>query len=474
MNEPRKFAPHGPLALEPRAFGMFLLMPYQPVTAERDGVTVLSIRGPLMQFSDPFCESYEEIVARVAGALSATPRAIVLSISSPGGVAAGCFEASAKIRSMCAAAGIPLVSYIDGQACSAAYALACAAPKIVASPTSMIGSIGVIAEVVDASAANAIAGVAVRMLGSGARKADGNPNVLVGGPALSSMQRIVDRLADEFFAFVGAARGIDADAVRALDAACFIGSDAQSMSLTDGTQTLDELVASIGGIATTVAGPSAPESAAEASAKGPVLMSKAFEDCIAALRKCAQGDDEEAAAARRMLQAELAGDGAPKPDEPDGDEPKPAPAPDSAKAEFPPKKEDEEAKALKADVAALKASESARQAQAVALERASLIASRPDFSAEHVATLAKATTPIELVREQVASIPRGLPRKPAAAAAVTGTRGEGQGDGTFARQAPEAASAMARAMGLEQQIHTGVIDNGNVLILGATLPKKAS
>lgn len=489
MTEPRKFSPSGPLALEPRAFGMFLLMPYLPTVDARAEATVLSVRGPLMQFADPFCESYEAIVARVAEALSASPRAIVLSISSPGGVVSGCFEAATKIRAMCDAAAVPLVAYVDGQACSAAYALACAAPRIVASPTSTIGSIGVIAEVVDATARNLVSGVTVRMLASGARKADGNPGAgIIEAGALNSMQGIVDKLAARFFEFVAVARGIDAGAVQALEAACFIGADAQSMSLTDATQTLDELLASIGVIATTVAGPSAPQEteASAGAAQGDPMQakttvpqagaSKAYEDAIAALRKCASGDDEDAAKAKRMLKAEL--DEPAK--EPDGDEPAkpaPAPAPDKAatSAEFPPKKEPdgdekEDTNALRADVDALKASHAAAAAAAVALERATLLASRPDFAPEHLATLA--TAPIEFVRAQVTSIPRGPSRKPAALATVTGLRGEGQGDGSAAHQTPEMAAAMDRAMGLANVSHTGVVDNGNTLILGATVPGK--
>ena len=95
---PRKFDPPGPLALDPAAFGMVLLLPYEARTIERDGVTVLSIRGPIAQFADEFCESYESIVARVEAAAAKSPRAIVLSIASPGGVVAGCFEAVDAIR----------------------------------------------------------------------------------------------------------------------------------------------------------------------------------------------------------------------------------------------------------------------------------------------------------------------------------------------------------------------------------------
>ena len=449
MSDPRKFAPTGPLALEPRAFGMLLLMPYQPVTIERDGVTVISVRGPLSQFADPFCESYESILARVEAAVSKPPRALVLSIASPGGVVAGCFEAAARIRSICARAGVPLVSYVDGAACSAAYALACAASHIAASPTASVGSIGVIAEVIDASARNAQQGIAVRMLASGSHKTDGQPAVQVNGPALQSMQSIVDRLAGEFFAFVGAARGVNADAVRALDAQVFIGSDAQSLGLTDSTQTLDELLAGIGSL-TTVAGREAPPQAAVA-AKG-TIMSKAYDEAIAALRKAAESDDpKESAKAKRMLKAELAEDDAPPAAEPDGDEQEGAECDPPA----PPKDEEDKpsarapgvgasiAQSLASTVQAMGARLQALEAERESTERASIIASRPDLNAELVKVLA--SSPVADVKRIINALPKPTTPKPAATVVVPATRGEGQG--VPSPTANSETSAMDRVMG---------------------------
>lgn len=476
MKKSQRFAPVGMCAIAPAAFGAFFDFDAAPANIVRDdGTAIVSVAGPLMHHEDWCCDSYDAIKARVAEALAAHPQALVLAIDSPGGLVDGCFDTATELRAMCAAANVPLYAFVDGVAYSAAYGLACAAQHIAIPSTGMAGSIGVINALVDARAQDAMFGVQLELVASGARKTDGNPHAAITDGARAAMRSDVMTLAEMFFAHVSAARpALSVDAVRGMEAGLVIGAAAVSAGLADQVATLDELLAQIAtgtvpAITATEEQPMKPD--AKNITPQPVA-SKAYEDAIAALRKCAQGDDEDAKKAKRMLQAELADDAPPASDEPDGDEPK-----ENAQAEgppVPPKKEDEDAKALKADVAALKAGEAARQAQAVALERASLIASRPDFSAEHAATLAKATTPIELVREQVASIPRGIVRKPAAAAAVTGTRGEGQGDGTAARQMPEAASAMARAMGLESQSHTGVVDAGNVLTLGATMPKKAS
>lgn len=506
MSEPRTFAPQGPLALDPRAFGMVLLMPYQPVTVDRDGITILSIRGPLEQFSSLFCDSYEAIVARVDAAVAAAPKAIVLSISSPGGLVAGCFEAANRIRAACAARGVPLYAYADGTCASAAYALACAASHIAAPSTAAVGSIGVIAETRDTMAANAIAGVRVSLLKTGARKTDGNPNSEV-GPAWAAMQKQVDALGEQFFAHVSAARGVSADAIRALDASVFIGADAQAMSLTDSTQTLDELVAAIsaGTLTNQMTAPALP------SARGDGAMaSKAYEDAIAALRKAADGDDDTAKKARRMLKAELADDDTADSDSdtPTDDSNKKSRADDDtdsakrgdsdvdakkaaadqdakrAKADAPDAPTDDssskkgradsdtDAKAMAARVAKLEQTQAtqaaAASAAALATARAQLFAARLDVSAELRASLADA--PLATVESVLKATPRrSMAAAAASAALAVGTRGEGQGDGSESQLPPDEKYALDLRMGL-MPLGVVVKHTPDRLILGAIEP----
>jgi len=452
VNAPRYFRPIGPLALEPSAFGMLLCFSERPATKRIDEVAIVPVRGPLMQYADPFCDSYEAIVARVLEAISTTPRAIVLSISSPGGLVAGCFEAADLIAASCKAAGVPLWAFVDGQATSAAYALASVAERLVVPPTGIVGSIGVIAELTDASALDAAMGLRVSVIASGPRKLDGNPHAPTTEAAVLTMQAHVDELAERFFEHVDRGARVSADSVRALGAGLLIGAAAVAVGLADEVGSLETMIRPV-----------------SVATEGNFTMSKMLDEAVANLRKMAESDDpKEAAKAKRMLAAELADD-APPANEPDGDE---APAKDEAKAEapppFPPKKDDDEAKATSARLAAVESTLAAQARAAVALERASLLAGRPDFSAEHLATLA--TAPIELVRAQCSSIPRGLVRNPAAAASATGTRGEGQGDGNASRLDPVAKAALDAAMGLSSSV-PGVVNDGNRLVLGGLVPR---
>jgi len=469
-----RFAPQGMLVLEPKAFGFFFDVP-DPPTVEREGdVAIVSIRGPLLHHDCWYADSYDAIGLRVLAALETSPRAVVLSIDSPGGVVSGCFETANEIREICAAAGVPLYAYVDGQATSGAYALACAAEHIVAPPTACIGSIGVISEIVDATGQAAAFGVKVKLVTSGARKGDGHPQQPISEGTVAAVQTQVDELARLFFEHVAAARGMAPEAIAALEAGVMTGSVGVGAGLIDEVASLDQFLAAI----------AAGEVPAKEEETMGTQVSKKFEDAVATLRKLAEGDDDDAKKAKRMLKAELE-DEAPPADEPDGDEPAEDPkkedATAAAAAEDPKKCEDTAAAALGKQVSAIGAQVAKIEAQQIAVakaataaaeasERATLLASRTDWSPELVAVMEKA--PIETVRESVKSLPRGLPRKPAAAAMVVGTRGDGQGDGNAARQSPEAASEMARAMGLEHEIHTGIIDAGQVLILGATVPGK--
>lgn len=459
---PRRYEPAGPLALDPKAFGLMLLMPYVPVTTERNGVIILSVRGPLVQFRDVFCESYEALVERVDAALANRPRALVLSLASPGGSVAGCFETARHIRAAAVAAGVPLVSYVDGGACSAAYALACAADCIVAPPTATVGSIGVIAQVVDASSQVAAQGIQVRMLKNGARKADAVPAVQATGEGLVALQSAVDRLAVEFFSFVGERRRISPDALRALEAASFIGADAQSMGLTDATQTLDELLSSIDSGQTPAPAKGASQESqmqTKTSATGAKATTdtataskaedeKEYEAAIASLRKAAAAGDERA---KRMLAAELADEDEGK-DPPEADAP-PPPAKDESKGDD--KKDEKDAKAV--------ANEALATAQAA--RRDAMLASRPDITPELRASLEK--LPPDSVKEILAATPVTKAKLGAAAATavVGGTLAAGKGEGDSATTVtPERAEMRAR-MGLDSGLG-GIRREGTAMIFG--------
>ena len=91
-----------------------------------NGVAVVCVDGPLMQRGGWWWDGYASIHSRMLSAFTRPgTRALGARINSPGGVAAGCFEAARQMRADCIAAGVPVIVYADEMACSAAYALAC-------------------------------------------------------------------------------------------------------------------------------------------------------------------------------------------------------------------------------------------------------------------------------------------------------------------------------------------------------------
>ena len=462
-----RFAPRVPCAIEPSAFGLFFDLPPPPIVETRGDIAIVSVRGCLMHHEDGFFDSYDAIKSRVLSCLGRGPdekiSAIVLSIDSPGGLVSGAFDTADEIRARCAEAGVPLYSYVDGQAASAAFALACAGSRIVIPPTGMVGSIGCIAELVDVSKMNAAMGVSVALITSGKRKADGNPSVPLDDAAANAIRGQVMQLAELFFEHVALARPMQVDEVRALEAGIVIGASAVPM-LADDVMGLDEMIAAIAaGTFGQVAALASAESgdgdmAIKTGASAGVGASKAeddeaYESTISTLRGLAAKGN---AKAKKMLQAEMADD------EPDGDEQKKkdeeaaaAAAPAAAVPPPAPEKKDDDAKAI--------ASQALATAQRA--ERDGVLASRPDLSPELRASLADA--PIATVRSVLAATPvKPAPKlgSAAASAVVSATRGDSQtGDGTGGERshgAGSSTSSIAQAMGIKTQAVEPRFQNG--------------
>lgn len=208
-----------------------------------NGVGVLSIEGPL--FARFGIESwwyggsaYDVIGAAFDMLLADTNVSqIVLLIDSPGGTVTGCFELADKIY---AARGTkPITAVANDSAYSAAYAIASAADRIVIPRSGGLGSVGVRSQHIDISRALDRIGYAVTTIVSGAKKADFDSTAPLSDSAKSEMQVEVNRLADIFIDTVARNRGIDADAVRALQAGCLFGPSAIAAGLGDAIGTLE-------------------------------------------------------------------------------------------------------------------------------------------------------------------------------------------------------------------------------------------
>ncbi len=245
VKAPQAFAPAVPAAIRPEAYGV-VYDSAQASTSSTPGCAVVQVRGPLMHAEHWWFDSYEAIASRVSAALASGAASIVLDINSPGGLVSGCFETCREIRRMCDERDVPLYAYVNGQATSAAYALASVASSIWCPEAGVAGSIGVIAGLVDVTAMDTAYGVRYAIVTSGARKADGHPHVQLSDDAVKATQDHVNDLAAVFFAHVAAERGITVEKVRGLEAGVFLGVESKALGLVDTVGTLPEMLSAIG------------------------------------------------------------------------------------------------------------------------------------------------------------------------------------------------------------------------------------
>jgi ClpP class serine protease len=475
-----RFAPHGALALHAASWGTELEAPAPPPVAftQLGAVAVVHIGGPLLQHVDT-CgdwDSYEGIRARADQAFASSASTVVLCISSPGGEVAGCFELSEDLRAKAKAAGKRLVAYVDGMAASAAYALACAAEAIYVPAAGLVGSIGTIKVAVDQTGADRAMGLSFAVVSSGNRKADGNPHVAISEETIGAIQAEVDGMAALFFDLVGRARGLAPAAVAGLEAAIFLGASAVSAGLADAVVTFDGLLAMLanGQQATAREGAEAGMNEKEKAI--------AIAACRAALK--ATTDEGETEGLKATLKSLGADEG-----EPDGDE-KPKDE-DKSKSEAEPTKDEDKSKSedksepakdepkdekksdAKAALQAVKALAAKIASKEETEERARLMASRPDLSAEVVDLLKR--SPLSVVRDAVKSL-KGSAKSTVSDArkAITAQHTQGNPDGDLDRDhLPEAeAKDLDVRMGLRRSV-TAIRTVGNKLFLGVMKPAEA-
>jgi len=273
------------------------------------GVIVVDIHGPLEHHEHPYFASYENVSRIVCAVLDRSDvRAVVMRIDSPGGVANGMSQASQAIRLHADRSGKPLYVYVDEQACSAAYGLACAADEIWGPPTAEVGSVGVILPVCDVTAANEAAGVRVDLITTGARKGDGDPNKPLTDDVRAALQARVDAIGEDFFALVSARRGMSTDDVRALEAGVFVGPAAVDAGLLDGVASFAEFLAIVK--ASVTERPEGAETGDREMAKSSRLaLVKAHQEAEAVLR-AATTPDAIAQATVKLAEAAKALEGA--------------------------------------------------------------------------------------------------------------------------------------------------------------------
>lgn len=217
------------------------------------GVAIVSVVGSLVNrgawigaYSG--ATSYEGL-AKQMGDAAADPavKSIVLDLDSPGGEATGMFTLAAKVAEV--AKEKRVVAVVNDMACSAAYGIASQATEIVVSPTSVVGSIGVVLTHLDRSGELQSKGIKPTLIFAGSHKVDGHPFGPLSDAVRADLQAEVAKFYDQFVSLVAQGRGdrLTEQHARATEARVFIGQEAIDRGLADRMASFDAVLASLQG-----------------------------------------------------------------------------------------------------------------------------------------------------------------------------------------------------------------------------------
>ncbi len=162
-------------------------------------------------------------------------RGILLYINSPGGGAVASdeiYRALVRFKNT----NRPIVAYISSVGASGGYYVACAADKIVINPSSITGSIGVIAEFPEFDGLLKKVGVKMRVIKSGKHKDIGSPFREMTESERRVIQNLINQTYETFVEVVAKGRGLPVDSVKSIgDGRIYSGKEAVKLGLCDTT-----------------------------------------------------------------------------------------------------------------------------------------------------------------------------------------------------------------------------------------------
>src|SRR3954452_12561431 len=134
-------------------------------------------------------------------------RAVALSINSPGGSAVQSHLVFQRIRQLSAEKEKPVIAFVEDVAASGGYMIACAADEIVADPSSIVGSIGVIGASFGFAKLIEKIGIERRIYTSGTNKAMLDPFLPENPEHVARLKAIQEDIHESFIDLVKSRRG---------------------------------------------------------------------------------------------------------------------------------------------------------------------------------------------------------------------------------------------------------------------------
>ena len=218
-----------------------------------EGMLANARAGGLLQATENPLSLFTQQLNRAAD--DASVKAVVLRVNSPGGTVT-CSDAMYQlVKRFKQRTGKPVVASAQEVAASGAYYVSCAADKIVAQPTSVVGSIGVIFETMEFEGTLQKIGVHADSIKSGNLKDMGSPFKALREDERAVMQAMVEEYFTRFIGVVHNNRPVKEEPVADLtkynepsyggvySGRVFSGDHARALGLIDQTGLLEDAIA---------------------------------------------------------------------------------------------------------------------------------------------------------------------------------------------------------------------------------------
>lgn len=198
----------------------------------------MSIDGPLTYKTsgwEAFCggTSYEMLKGQMEYFVSVGAKTVAMVVDSGGGEAHGMMDSANYIRQLADENGIRIIAYVDGMNASAAYGISCIADEIVMSSDSLVGSIGVLIQLMNNSKMLEKAGIERTFITAGKDKVPFAEDGSFTESFKEKLQAQVDDLYESFTAHVALHRKMSVDSVKNTEANVFMSKDAIQLGLAD-------------------------------------------------------------------------------------------------------------------------------------------------------------------------------------------------------------------------------------------------
>lgn len=214
----------------------------------RNGVAIIPVVGPIMRYANLFTRisgatSTQELATDFQTALDDPKvKAIVFNVDSPGGEANGINELSDMIHA--ARGKKPIKAYGGGSVASGAYWVASAADELVVDDTALMGSIGVVVEVLTRDAREGEKRWTITSRNAPNKRPDISTE-----EGRAEISKSIDALGDVFVAKVARNLGVDAEKVPAMGdhGGLLVGAAAVKAGLAHRLGSLETLIAELAG-----------------------------------------------------------------------------------------------------------------------------------------------------------------------------------------------------------------------------------